>query len=368
MYRWTLTLTFLLLPGVATAATLVVATSGRDSNPCTADAPCRTVGHATGRMQDGDTVLVHGGTYTEGNISLPSGRAGAPSTLLAARGETVTLQPNDRNVDCLICLYPGQSYITIDGLVLDAGSPSGERLSFGAVVNSDHNDPSGHHFTIQNCEVKNARQQGLHIAGAHWTVANNHIHHNGTDPHLHHGIYFSGHESLITGNFLHDNTCFAVQNYSATYTNTSNNTYRNNTFTHNGCGVVLAQGSGHVFANNILYNDGLLGRTPGAFVCCASHSEIAGNTIVNNPLTGLAPYNDADGAGTHIHNNTVCGNSGEQLNPGQAVARDNDTAATCPEAVMQRLAQLQRGAGRVASVPAPLPLPIPRNMQALSLP
>ena len=46
---------------------------------CTADAPCRSIGHATSRMGGGDTVVVHGGTYDEGNLTLPNGSEGRPS-------------------------------------------------------------------------------------------------------------------------------------------------------------------------------------------------------------------------------------------------------------------------------------------------
>jgi len=221
-------LLLLLMPFVAQAATFHITASGSDGNNCSSSSPCRTVGRGTSIMSGGDTLIVHSGLYPEGNIHLPSGSPGAPTIIKANPGDTVTLQPNNINIDCIICLDAGQSYITVDGFILDAGSPGGDRLSFGAVVNADHDSPTGHHFTVQNCEVKNGRQQGLHIAGSNWTVLNNNIHHNGTDTQLHHGIYFSAHDSLVQGNRLHDNKCFGLQNYSSSGANTNNNTYRDN--------------------------------------------------------------------------------------------------------------------------------------------
>src|SRR5215467_13529498 len=89
MHRWFLTLPLLLLPVVAAADTLVVATSGSDSAPCTADAPCRTIGQGLRRLASGDTLTIHGGTYDENNLRPPSG-----STVEGASGERVVIRPS----------------------------------------------------------------------------------------------------------------------------------------------------------------------------------------------------------------------------------------------------------------------------------
>jgi Right handed beta helix region len=316
------------VPGAATAADFHVATSGNDSNSCSAAAPCRTVRRGSNALSGGDTLIVHAGLYSEGDIRLPSGSEGHPTTIKAQPGDTVTLRPNNRNVDQVISLGSGQSYITIDGLVLDAGSPSGERLSFGVVVNQDHDSPSGHHFTVQNCEIKNGRQQGLHIAGGQWLVKNNHIHHNGVDAELHHGVYFSGHDSLIVGNTMDNNKCTGLQNYSSAGANTSNNTYRNNILTQNGCGLIVAQGSGHTIINNLIYEDGTGQRNPAALTCCGPNTKVYHNTIVNNAIPGLASYGSGASSNVDIRNNIVCSNRGGQISVPGATLSGNMTS--CP--------------------------------------
>jgi hypothetical protein len=332
---WTrLTLALLLLLWFSHSAYCLeyfVSTGGSNANSCTAartvSTAKRDINNATGCLASGDTVTVKAGLYAEGNVQLPSGSAGAPTTIRAAPGETVTLQPNNISIDQIIKLNTGQSYITIDGLILDAGSPTGTRLSFGTVVNQDHDSPSGHHFTVKNCEVKNGRHQGLHIAGANWTVENNHIHHNGTDVDLDHGIYFSAHDSLVKNNNIHDNRCFGIQNYSSTFTNVNNNTYIGNTFTANGCGVVISQGSGHLFMNNVMHHDATRGTVP-AFRCC-SDGKYYNNTIVNNVgSSGLEGYGPTLGSGVIIKNNIICGNNGAQIGSTGATMSNNLT--TCP--------------------------------------
>jgi nitrous oxidase accessory protein NosD len=49
----------------AAAKTLYVARGGKDSNPCTAKKPCRTIAHAVQKAGKGYTVLVGKGTYDE---------------------------------------------------------------------------------------------------------------------------------------------------------------------------------------------------------------------------------------------------------------------------------------------------------------
>jgi nitrous oxidase accessory protein NosD len=324
MHRWLFTLT-LCLPVLAHAATFHVAPAGRDSNPCTASAPCHSIGHATAVMHGGDTVIVHAGTYTEGNIVMPNGSAAAPSTLQVNPGDTVTINSPAASVDCLICFNRGANWQVVDGFILN-----GLHQTIFVVYAVANTSNDFHHLTVQNCEITSGRAQGMLLSGDHWTILHNNVHDNGTDIKLHHGIYFSGSDSMIQENFLHDNACYGLQNYNSHGLNTSNNTYLNNTFTHNGCGVVIAQGSGHIFAHNVVHNDGIARRTPGALVCCAPNSQIYNNTIANNALPGLAPYSSLDGAGTQIHNNIICGNSGSQLTAGQAATSHNLTSSSCP--------------------------------------
>jgi parallel beta-helix repeat protein len=329
MDRWVLMLTLLTLPSLTAAATFHVATTGNDSNPCTAASPCRTASRGASVLSGGDTLMLHSGLYEDGGLQLPDGSAGAHTTIMANPGDTVTLRPGGG--DCVICLGDGQHHITIDGLILDSGNEQGDRLGFAPVVNNDHDNATGHDFVIQNCEVRNGKQQGLHIAGGNWLIKNNHIHHNGTDASLHHGLYFAGWESTIDGNTFDHNACTGLQNYSSTGGNTANNTYTNNVFTQNGCGVVIAQSSGHTIQNNLIYDEGTGGKTPGALTCCAPNSTVTNNTIVNNHLTGIASYGGGAQDNVEVRNNLVCGNAGGQIE--LSGARLDGNVTDCPSFV-----------------------------------
>src|SRR5262245_33019378 len=94
---------------LAHAATFNVTTTGSDSgnNSCTASAPCRSVGHATSVMHGSDTLIIHAGTYNEGNISLPNGTTNNPTIMKANPGDTVILQPKNTAIDCIYCLKTG---------------------------------------------------------------------------------------------------------------------------------------------------------------------------------------------------------------------------------------------------------------------
>ena len=75
-------------PAIASAADRYVATTGNDGgNDCTKQAsPCRTIRHGIGQLAGGDTLIVGDGTYAESITNMPSGTAGAYTTIRAATG------------------------------------------------------------------------------------------------------------------------------------------------------------------------------------------------------------------------------------------------------------------------------------------
>src|SRR5262252_2762633 len=174
------------------ATTFHVATTGSDANNGSAGAPWLTIGKCVSAMQGGDTCLVHAGTYAESTLYLPNGTSGAPTTLQANPGDTVTINSPSRTNDCMICFHLGAQWQVVDGFILD-----GLALT-KFIVNTDDNSQSDfHHLTIQNCEMRNSLYSGMLISGDNWKVLGNNIHHNGTDATLDHGIYFSASQSLI---------------------------------------------------------------------------------------------------------------------------------------------------------------------------
>jgi hypothetical protein len=342
------------LPGLASAATLHVTTAGSDSNPCTTDAPCRSIGQATGCMSGGDTVLVHGGTYTEGNITMPNGSEGSPSTLKANPGETVTIRDTS-SADCLVCFRNGASWQVVDGFRLDANG------SGGFVIRNEDNSRSDYHnLTLRNNEMTGSRHSCLLLSGDHYPIEQNHIHHCGTDQKLDHGIYFSGTQSLIQGNTLDHNACFNIQNYNGFGLDISHNTYDGNTFTASGCGFVFTMGGSHTVINNVMYDDSAQGRTA-AFLCCGAGSTVANNTVAKNNGTGMLANNSGDDAGAEVHDNLVCGNSGGQMQLQSAHQSNNQVMDTCPS----DLSLVPKGG---STPPAPSPLPAPRKLRVVTVP
>ncbi|MGQ9572825.1 MAG: choice-of-anchor Q domain-containing protein [Dehalococcoidia bacterium] len=88
-----------------------VSPGGNDGDAGTAQAPWRTIQHAADTAQPGDTVCVHGGSYSEEVTFSRSGTAGAPVTFGAAPGETPTVQGS-------LTLAAGTSYVNLIGFVV----------------------------------------------------------------------------------------------------------------------------------------------------------------------------------------------------------------------------------------------------------
>jgi hypothetical protein len=382
------------------AATFYVATTGNDANPGTAAAPFRTLLKGVQSLSAGDTLIVKGGTYAEGLANISSGRAGGPTTIQAAPGEKVILQPNNINVDCIVAFRANQNYITIDGLIIDGGSPDGTKLSGFPVCNEDAGSPSTttSHLTVKNSEVKNGRHSGFLIVGAVWELRNNHIHHNGTDNTYDHGVYFEADHSLVTGNVFDNNACYNLQNYSSAGANPTNNTFTNNTFTSSSCGVTLPHGDNHLFMNNLIYGDATSG-TSGALLGFGSNTKVYNNTIINNLSPGIITINNGNDHGAQVKNNIVYNNAGGNISTVNATVSNNLTtnpgfvdaahgnfrpavgsaainAGVTLSEVAVDLDNVPRpqGAGydigayeyRTGSVPAPVPAP--RNMRVVSQP
>lgn len=77
-------------------STLHVSTTGDDQNPGTAEQPFRSLAKALATVGAGQTVLVQGGTYFEGNLGFDvNGQPGLPIVVRAAPGATVIVSGED---------------------------------------------------------------------------------------------------------------------------------------------------------------------------------------------------------------------------------------------------------------------------------
>src|SRR5262245_41317832 len=147
MHRWFLAVALCLVPTLAPAGTLVVATSGSDSSPCTESAPCRTIRQGLSRLGSGDTLTIHAGTYDENNLQPPSG-----STVEGASGETVTIRPTGGTAPGF-ALGAGIRGATIRTLTIDGG---GGGISYGITITGQDN-------LIDAVEVANVQNQGIAV-------------------------------------------------------------------------------------------------------------------------------------------------------------------------------------------------------------
>src|SRR5262245_55746251 len=112
------------------AATYWVSTTGSDSNTCTNSAtpPATSAGYkrnigvnsssGLGCLSSGDTLIIRSGTYSESiygigspQVQIPSGTAGAPTTIKPYTGETVTMRPPNSSHEDVI--WTNRSYIVI---------------------------------------------------------------------------------------------------------------------------------------------------------------------------------------------------------------------------------------------------------------
>jgi hypothetical protein len=104
---------------------VVVAPSGKDSNPGTANQPWHIVQKAANTLVAGDTVYIQAGTYPEQVVPQNSGSAGNYITFAAYPGETVTIDGSGVALpEDLVGLFhiTGKEYIRVSGLrIIDAG-------------------------------------------------------------------------------------------------------------------------------------------------------------------------------------------------------------------------------------------------------
>lgn len=123
----------------ANAATLYVATNGTDSGDCTDRAkPCRSITYGIAAMSGGDTLIIGDGTYAESIKDMPSGSAGAYTTIRAANDWGVLIDgsgfPNTFQFGISI---GSKSYVAVRGFRIKMNQANGNNEPV-IVVSSDH--------------------------------------------------------------------------------------------------------------------------------------------------------------------------------------------------------------------------------------
>jgi hypothetical protein len=114
----------------AQGATYHVSESGSDTGSGTLDQPFRTVQKAVSEADAGDTLLIHGGTYSGAIKISRSGEPGRPIVLRGAGDGPAVLTASFPDEPCsataptfkrTVQIWDGHDHWTIEGLVIDGG-------------------------------------------------------------------------------------------------------------------------------------------------------------------------------------------------------------------------------------------------------
>ena len=256
-----------------------------------------------GKMQAGDTLFLHGGTYNQrlfsGSLRIPSGTSWSnPVTIASAPGETAVLPGVDLN---------GYGSGTYQFIAFDRLTVEGSGVFFGG---------SGvHDIRMSNSEVKNVKQHGpacslggpdvcpgysgVSVYGAaNVEFRSMQVHDNGLNR-LDHGFYVCGHNLVIRDSDIWNNSGYGIQVYDSSNPGCSSGTQLLNNRIHDNRGdgaITLNHGSGlAVVGNRIEHNSG--GAIQAPCGSGATNIRIEGNTFAGNTGGDMELCDGSRGAG-----------------------------------------------------------------------
>jgi len=131
-----------------------VSLNGNDANPGTESQPWRTPSYAVSKLNPGDTLIIHGGVYSDVVEIQVSGTADAPITIKGAEGEEVIFDFNGIHSNCFI-FRQGVSYLNVRNLKL---------RNCGIWVVSF--DGENRHITLSKLEIERG-ESGIHMTTGH---------------------------------------------------------------------------------------------------------------------------------------------------------------------------------------------------------
>jgi parallel beta-helix repeat protein len=265
-----------------------------------------------------DIVEVYNGTYLEGILNtLPSGTSWAhPFTLRVAAGNAATIRNTGENN---IRVYEPTSlafFSIIDGFILDGQNLTSDQVSFSAA------DSAPSSICIQNCELINTDSENAiyvaafakdiqikanHIHGGDFVTAANNAGRN-------HAIYFTGSESIIEDNHIHDIPGFGIHQYSQEHPLPSNNIVRRN-IVHDfaklstvGSGILITSGTGTKCYQNLVYDGQGLSSDGGIGISVVgSGNQAYNNTVYDCSWIGI----DAQGSRSAVIKNNIAYGNGQ---------------------------------------------------------
>jgi hypothetical protein len=205
---WAAAAVLALLPSLLAAQSWHVSTRGSDSGAGTSSSPFRTVQKAADVARPGDTILVHGGTYS-GQVRITrSGTSSSPITLKPAGDGAVTLTASLPSVSCgqtdppndrTLMVQTGADWWRVEDLSIVGGvliSAAGAGKIRDEVRNRNlpgrgQYDPAGADRTLSSFDVDPADG---------WVISGNDIRGRGI-------LVISSRKGRIEGNEIHDIAC-----------------------------------------------------------------------------------------------------------------------------------------------------------------
>lgn len=260
-----------LLASTASASTWHVAANGSDAAAGSDTAPFATIQHAADRVQPGDSVIVHAGTYTGFTVE-KTGTAAAPITF-TADGVVNIDGANTANRDAI---EVDGSYVTVEGFTVTHATRSGI-----SVIEGDH-------VTIRGNKCDQNAKWGIFTAFANNVVIENNETSRSAQQH---GIYASNTADnvVIRGNKSWGNAMCGI--------------HMNGDISQGGVGMVTHA----LVENNNIYDNGAAGGSAINGDGVAS-SVIRNNVLDNNHASGISLYQIDAGlpsTGNMVINNTI---------------------------------------------------------------
>jgi parallel beta-helix repeat protein len=318
--------------------TYYVATTGSDANPGTDALPFHTISYGVSMLTPGDTLYVKSGTYAEALIdNIPGGTSwGAPVTVAAYPGQTVTIRPASGSDYVLHFQGTTQAYIIIDGFIIDGVNITSGSESVRIVSGPGTVETAAHHLRIQNCEIINSPGNGIFVKYAYANeFINLNVHHNGTTK-LDHGVYFSASTSgnLVQGSKVYSNAGYGISLHSDSLGGIDNNIIQGNQVYGNGQrGMVLSSGDGNSVYNNIIWGN-LRGGITLNNGTAITNTAVYNNTIyANGPDDQLGIYVGSQSVGAVIRNNIVYQNGSGIIDAGANTVSDHNLVDIDPRFV-----------------------------------
>ena len=310
--------------------TFYVATNGNDSNDGSENSPFATISYAVQSLSAGATLLIKSGTYNEDKISnIPPGSDCGPVTIKAydPNNKPVVITNTGEGVSFLFQGYTPdngttwqpQEYIILDGLRIEGNNVND---IFNISHDSSNSNKYGQNITIQNCELIDALNKGIHVGSNSPTNKFINLEISGTSnsgSQGGNGIFVTSSDNLIERCEVYNsaNEGIYISGASASNNLIQYNTLYNNTRS----GITVSGGTDNKIFNNISRNNTLSGVW---LTSAANQTKIYHNTTVSN-FYGIA-LNGGAVSGSQVLNNIAYSNSNtgiRDINSNNATIQDN---------------------------------------------